>query len=78
MTAIELEIQKTQLIKEIDSEELLVKMQKYLHRIKGRSITPPCQFSAEEKEAILLKGEQDAKKGLGTLHEDFEKEFALW
>jgi len=78
MTAIELEAKKLQLLREIDSEELLIKMQKYLHRIKRKDIKLPCQFSLEEKEVILLKGEQDARDNLGTLHEDMEKEFTLW
>ena len=77
MTAIE--IKEKELIKEINSDStLLDSALKYVRKLKKAKLHNPCQFTTEEKENILLKGEQDAKKDLGTLHEDFEKEFASW
>jgi len=79
MTAIEIKAKERELIREIDHDtSLLESALKYVKRLKRKKQQMPCQFSAEEKENILLKGEQDAKKGLGVLHEDLEKEFASW
>ncbi|MFR9165042.1 MAG: hypothetical protein ACLVKO_01995 [Dysgonomonas sp.] len=79
MTTLELKAKERELLQEINSDtNLLNSALKYVKRLKKAKKQNPCQFSPEEKEAILLKGEQDAKKGLGTLHEDFEKEFASW
>jgi len=73
MTALELEIKKKELLQQIDSEEILDKMQKYLRRIK-RS-TPPCQFTPEELRAQVIQGEKDAQKGLGISHEDMRNRY---
>lgn len=38
----------------------------------------PCQFSKEEMKAMLAKSAAEARKGLGTSHEDFKLEMASW
>ena len=81
MTAIEIKLKENELIREIGSDEnLLEAALRYIQKIKKTKpkTQPPCQFTAKEKESILLKGEEDAKNGLGIFHEDFEKEFATW
>lgn len=80
MTAIEIKAKEKELIKEINNDtNLLDSALKYIRRIKKKAATKqPCQFTSQEKETVLLKGEIDLKKGLGTSHKDFEKEFATW
>ena len=38
----------------------------------------PCQFSKEEMKAMLAESAAEARKGLGTSHEDFKREMASW
>lgn len=79
MTAIEIKAKERELIKEIDSDSsLLDSALRYVRKLKKAKLQTPCQFTAVEKENILLKGEQDAKNGLGILHEDLEKDFVSW
>jgi len=79
MTAIEIKAKEYELIQEIGCDENLLKAAlKYIKNLKATKPQAPCRFTTEEKEAILLKGEEDAKSGLGILHDDFEKEFATW
>ena len=79
MTAIEIKAKEYELIQEIGCDEnLLEAALKYIKKLKVTRRQPPCCFTAQEKEVILLKGEEDAKNGLGLLHDDFEKEFATW
>ena len=76
MTAIEIKAKEHELIREIGCDEnLLESALKYIKKLKMTKQQPPCRFTTEEKEAILLKGEDDAKSGFGILHGDFEKEF---
>jgi len=79
MTAIEIKAKEQELIREINNDTTLLESAlKYVKKLKRAKAQLPCQFTREEKENILLKGEQDAAKGLGILHEDFEKEFGAW
>jgi len=79
MKIIDIKAKEKELIKEINSDSILLDSAlEYVRKLKKTKLRKPCQFTAEEKEDILLKGEQDAKNGLGTLHEDFGKEFASW
>ena len=79
MTAIKIKAKERELINEINSDiSLLESASKYVRKLKKTKRQPPCRFTAEEKEAILLKGEKEAKKGRGVLHEDFGKEFETW
>lgn len=79
MTAIEIKAKEQELIREINNDTTLLESAlKYVKKLKRAKAQLPCQFTREEKENILLKGEQDAAKGLGILHEDFEKEFRAW
>lgn len=79
MTALELKHKQKELIQEInDDAGLLESALQYVRKLKRARQQKFLQFSVEEKENILLKGEQDAEKGLGTLHEDLEKEFTSW
>jgi len=71
------ELKKKRLLKDIvrviDDEKLLDKMEKYLHRIKRSN--PPCQFTPEELRAQVLQGEIDAQNGLGISHEEMRERF---
>ena len=79
MTAIEIKEMEIELIREIDNDESLLEAAlTYIRNLKTTIRQSPCQFTAEEKEIILLKGESDAKKSQGTLHEDLKKEFVSW
>lgn len=79
MTILELKMKELELIREIaDDETLLESALNYVKKLKKNRKKTPCQFTVSEKENILLKGEQDVAKEKGTLHEDFEKEFASW
>ena len=79
MTTIEIRAKENELIREINSNvNLLESALIYVRNLKKNILQYPCQFTAEEKENILLKGEDDAINDLGVLHEDFEKEFATW
>lgn len=68
MTTIELEARKALLVKEIlteiNSEEMLNKLAGYLKRIKkipslSRQVAPPCQYTCEEMESLLLERERN-------------------
>ena len=79
MTTIEIKAKENELIREIGNDvNLLESALNYVRKLKKSEPQSPCIFTAKEKEAILLKGEDDAKNGLGIPHEDFEKEFASW
>lgn len=65
-----LEIKKREFLKAIDSEETLDKLQKYLIRIKKRSV-PPCQYTLEELNKHLDEGEKEVAKGGGIEHDKF-------
>lgn len=67
-----LEIKKREFLKAIDSEETLDKLQKYLIRIKQRSV-PPCQFTIDELKEELRQSKIDAKNGLGISQEEMRK-----
>lgn len=38
----------------------------------------PCEFSKEEMKAMLAESTDEARRGLGTSHEDFKREIASW
>ena len=38
----------------------------------------PCQFSRDEMKAMLAESTAEARKGIGTSHEDFKLEMASW
>lgn len=38
----------------------------------------PCQFSKEEMRTMLSESTAEARKGQGTLHEDFKREMSSW
>ena len=38
----------------------------------------PCRFSKEEMKAMLSESTAEARRGLGTSHEDFKREMASW
>lgn len=38
----------------------------------------PCQFSKEEMRTMLAESTAEARRGQGTLHEDFKREMASW
>ncbi len=78
MKALGLEAQKKQLLKEIDNEELLYKMQKYLRRLKKTKNKMPCQYSLNELKERLKQGEQEAANDGGTPHVDFMQEVKSW
>ena len=47
-----------------------------LQPLKGA--TAPCHFSKDEMKTILAESTAEARKGLGTSHEDFKLEMASW
>ncbi|NDV96571.1 hypothetical protein D0T84_16850 [Dysgonomonas sp. 521] len=74
MTAIELERKKALLLKDIDSEELLDKVQKYISRIKKSASNLPTQFPSEkEMNESIDRAEEDIKAGRTTSQSDMEK-----
>ena len=38
----------------------------------------PCRFSKNEMHELLKQSTAEARKGEGTLHEDFKREMASW
>ncbi|MDR0825522.1 MAG: hypothetical protein LBN74_10540 [Prevotella sp.] len=80
MKTIEIKIKEKELIREINNDTtLLDSALKYVKKLKRANQQKyPCQFTENEQEDILLKGEQDAKKGLGITHENLEEKFASW
>ena len=38
----------------------------------------PCQFTKDEMKAMLAESTVEARKGIGTSHEDFKREMASW
>ena len=38
----------------------------------------PCHFSKDEMKSILAESTAEARKGIGTSHEDFKLEMASW
>ena len=38
----------------------------------------PCQFTKEEMKALLAESTDEARRGMGTSHEDFKREMASW
>lgn len=38
----------------------------------------PCRFSKAEMKSILEESTAEARKGMGTSHEDFKQEMASW
>jgi hypothetical protein len=75
MTVLELESKKKKLIEDIDSEELLDKVQKFIKRLKKN--TSPCRFSIDELREEVKQGEIDAETGLGISQEDMRKRYLL-
>ncbi|MDR1182175.1 MAG: hypothetical protein LBL13_09395 [Bacteroidales bacterium] len=78
MTAIELNAKKIELIKEIDSEELLDKMLAYLHRLKKKGSKPPCQYTLDELKERIDRAEENIKQGEYLTHEELEEQLLKW
>lgn len=38
----------------------------------------PCRFTKEEMKEMLAESTAEARKGMGTSHEDFKREMASW
>ncbi len=47
-----------------------------LQPLKG--VAAPCHFSKDEMKSILAESTAEARKGIGTSHEDFKLEMASW
>jgi DNA replication initiation complex subunit (GINS family) len=74
MTTLELERKKKLLLKDIDSEELYDKVQRYVQRLKKSTSNLPVQFASEkEMNASIDRAEQDIKVGRTTSQSDMEK-----
>lgn len=41
-------------------------------------VVAPCQFSKEEMRDMLAESTAEARRGMGTSHEDFKQEMASW
>lgn len=41
-------------------------------------IEAPCHFSKDEMKSILAESTAEARKGIGTSHEDLKQEMASW
>jgi hypothetical protein len=41
-------------------------------------VVAPCQFSKEEMRDMLAESTAEARRGMGTSHEDFKREMASW
>ena len=41
-------------------------------------VVAPCQFSKEEMRDMLAESTAEARRGMGTSHEDFKREMAAW
>ena len=39
---------------------------------------PPCRFTKEEMRSMLADSAEEARRGIGTSHEDFKREMATW
>ena len=41
-------------------------------------VVAPCQFSKEEMRDMLAESTAEARRGMGTSHEDFKREMESW
>lgn len=74
MTTLELERKKAKLLKEIDSEETLDKLQKYVQLLKKSALSLPTQFRSEkEMNESIDRAEEDIKAKRTTSQSDMEK-----
>jgi hypothetical protein len=79
MTAIELEIKKAQLLKDIDSEELYNKVKQYIRQVKKESIILPNQYkSVEELTASIDEAEKELRAGNGYTTTDAKTKVKEW
>ena len=47
-------------------------------KLQPLTSSTPCQFSKAEMKSILAESTEEARKGMGTSHEDFKREMASW
>lgn len=77
MSTTSLEIQKQNLLKEIDSQELLDKVKSFVRREKKRNVAP-CQYTLDELEKRLDQAEAQAERGEGITQGEMKNKLREW
>lgn len=79
MTAIELNTQKVNLIKDIlneTNEDVVLELITYLRRAREKNY--PCSFSDAEKKSRIEQSVKDARAGLGVTQESMINRHPAW
>ena len=79
MTAIELNTQKVNLIKDIldePNEDVILELVTYLHQIRKKNY--PCSFTDTEKKERIEQSVRDAGAGLGITQETMINRHTAW
>lgn len=79
MTAVELDTQKVNLIKDIldeTNEDVILELVTYLRRVRNKNY--PCSFTDTVKKERIEQSVRDAEAGLGITQETMLNRHPLW